>query len=768
MSLPEAKVSLNGTWELRYRPQPAHVVDPAADATPPTSEPITATVPGNVELDLVRAGLLPDPFVGMNVKRLAEFEGYEWWYRRAFDLFAPPPDRRAVLVFEGIDCYAAVWLNGRLLGQTDNMLIPHEFDVTDLLRSGRPNELIVRIGSAVRAARRYTYDPSLSALPVNLESLFVRKAPHMFGWDIAPRVVSAGLWRGVEIQLRPRTRIAEIHYETRARLCVHWQIETDRAELDGLMLRVAGRCGASRFKRTVPARFVAGRTEIGVPDARLWWPAGYGEPDRYDVVVELCCGDDVIDRREDRVALCEIRLHRRTPAGADGEFRFDVNGVPILIKGANWVPLDALHARDADRYEAVLDLFADLGCNMLRCWGGNVYEDHAFFEGCAARGILVWQDFAFACARYPQEPTFLDRVRVEAETIVRRLRKHACIAVWCGDNECDYSYWNDGMDPGTNRLTREVLRQVVVRCDPRRAYLPSSPWLSPDVIETGDEERCVEQHLWGPRDYFKSRFYTESKPHFIGEIGYHGSPSVASIERFIEPGHRWPPLGDEQWILHAADPIGADGPYAYRVALMLKQIRELFGIEPRDLAEFVLASQISQAEAKKFFIEMVRLGKWRRTGLLWWNVIDCWPQFSDAVVDYYFARKLAYPYIRRVQRPVCVMVGEPHDWHCDVVVGNDSRRDAEGTYCVTDADDGRVLLSGEFTAPANANRPLGHVEVSHGEHRCFLIEWDLGGQRSGNHYVLGKPPLSLERYEGWLDRIASLSEPFDWKKHVTG
>ncbi|MBN1341636.1 MAG: glycoside hydrolase family 2 [Phycisphaerae bacterium] len=765
-------LSLNGTWELTYRPEPPGACSDDDAPDWPPGESVAAHVPGNVELDLVRAGRLADPFVGMNVKELRRYEEYEWWYRRRFQAGSPSEAGRAVLVLEGIDCFGTIWLNGHRLGATDNMLIPHEFDVTEHLRSGQENELVVRIGSAVRAARRYTYDPSLQSLPTNLESAFVRKAPHMYGWDIAPRIVSAGLWRGVELQYRPATRIVDVHYrttvqsESRARLHVSWQIESDRVDLGGLTLHMQGQCESSRFEREVPVRFVAGQFVIDVPDARLWWPAGYGPPDRHDFALELRHDGNVLDRRTDRIGLCEIKLIRREPAGPNGEFRFDVNGTPILVKGSNWVPLDAFHSRDAERYERALDLFADLGCNMLRCWGGNVYEDHAFFDLCERRGIMVWQDFAMACGRYPQDPAFLDRLRKEAETIVRRLRNHCCIAVWCGDNECDYSYLWQGLDPASNRITRETLKQVVERCDPWRAYVPSSPWFTPDIVEKRDESRSVEQHLWGPRDYFKSRFYTESTPHFIGEIGYHGSPGAASIRRFIDPDHVWPPRGDEQWILHASDSIGADGPYAYRVELMLNQIRELFGIEPTTLEDFVLASQISQAEAKKFFIEMVRLGKWRRTGLLWWNVIDCWPQFSDAVVDYYFARKLAYSYIKRVQRPMCIMIGEPESWHCRVVAGNDSRSSASGEYRVSDADSGKVLMSGKFGVAANANQELGRLRVSHGEQRCFLIEWDVDGRRHGNHYLLGKPPISLVRYRGWLDRIAALPEPFDWRLHV--
>jgi len=187
---------------------------------------------------------------------------------------------------------------------------------------------------------------------------------------------------------------------------------------------------------------------------------------------------------------------------------------------------------------------------------------------------------------------------------------------------------------------------------------------------------------------------------------------------------------------------------------MAKQIREVFGIEPKNLEDFVLASQICQAEAKKFFVEMVRLKKWRMTGLIWWNVMDCWPQFSDAIVDYSFRRKLAYLYLKRVQRPACIMIGEPENWVCRVVLGNDSREAVQGRFAIRDADTDAILLEGAAEAGPNENRPLGSVPASRGHQKLFLIEWELNGERGFNHYLLGTPPFELGRYRAWLAKLA--------------
>ena len=234
-----------------------------------------------------------------------------------------------------------------------------------------------------------------------------------------------------------------------------------------------------------------------------------------------------------------------------GQFMFKVNGVPILVKGSNWVPADAFHSRDAGRYEKILALFVDLKCNFLRSWGGNVYEDDAFFNICDRNGIMVWQDFAMADAVYPITDDFLDLIRQEAVSVVSKLRNHPSLALWAGDNEVDGAYLFHGLDPAHNKINREVLPQVVFRCDPYRPYLPSSPYISPEVAATGNHQLMPEEHLWGPRDYFKSTYYTEHTAQFVSEIGYHGCPAFPPSSASSTPEHLWPWQNNPQWILHS-------------------------------------------------------------------------------------------------------------------------------------------------------------------------------------------------------------------------
>jgi len=533
------RISLDGDWQLTYFPERKYAVAHPDDLLATGCTAIPARVPGNVELDLVRAGVIPDPFYADNVRHLRPFESYEWWYTREFTVPAgeAADGQRWDLVFAGLDTLATVWVNGVEVGRAANMLIAHRFDVTHALRTepGAVNHIAVRLGSALNHARRFHYDAAAMSWERREEGLFIRKPAHVWGWDIMPRAVSAGIWRSAWLEVRPPDAIEQLYYWTAdvrpsgATLGVRFQFRTASPAPDGFRVRFRGVCdgtgGEHAFEFEWPVEFVAGGCRIPVPGAQLWWPRGYGQPNLYTVTAQLCRGDQVLAERVDRVGIRRLVLDRTETAGApwvprtaaDGpalslskepalspskepalslskglprvdvppdpgsHFLFSVNGVPIMVKGANWVPLDAFHSRDAGRVDRAVALLDDLDCNMIRCWGGNVYEDHRFFDLCDEQGILVWQDFAFACCRYPQTEEFLARVRAEVQAVVEKLRNHPSLALWCGDNEVDMAYVADGLSPEHNRLTREVIPQVVHRCDPYRAYVPSSPHVPPSV-----------------------------------------------------------------------------------------------------------------------------------------------------------------------------------------------------------------------------------------------------------------------------------------------
>ena len=556
-------VMLNGPWTLYYHPEEGALPQTPDELHEADWPRIEAQVPGNVELDLMRAGIEEDPFYDQNLYNFRKYEFYQWWFERAFEAPAEWAGKRCALVFEGLDTYAEVFVNGEKVGEADDMFIPHEFDVTDALNFGAVNALHVRIRSAVNEARKQDFPAALVGCESSDEYTRVRKPSSMFGWDIMPRFVSAGMWRDVRVTARENTRLTQVYIATShlspgsARLTCRVRFETEDPRLEGFSVRVSGRCADSSFCREKPMFFVSGSVDIEVDNPRLWWPAGYGAQNLYDTAVELLKDGEVVDTWPLRVGIRRFEIVNILQPGDAGEFRIICNDTPILAKGSNWVPMDAMHSRDASRVEAALALFRDCRCNIVRCWGGNVYEDHRFFDLCDEYGIMVWQDFAMACAVYPTDAAFVSALEKEATSVVRKLRNHPSILLWAGDNECDEGQVGRGYPNYMSRynpLTREVLPRVVSMNDPWRMFLPSSPYI-PEGIERYE---VPEQHNWGARAYFKDDFYKHSRAHFISECGYHGCPAVLAEK--VHPGRQTHALAEQRFLGDPRHRLPAQGP----------------------------------------------------------------------------------------------------------------------------------------------------------------------------------------------------------------
>lgn len=763
-------IPLNGAWNLAFWPQPETPVTDPARLTALSVDTVPASVPGNVELDLLAAGRIADPMVGNNVYALRKYEGYQWCYSRSFPSPGLKPGQRVELFFRGIDCLATIWLNGRPVGEADNMLIEHGYDVTELLRPGSDNTLQVILRSAVIEAQNYPLGALGMRVDGNSESEPIRKAPHAYGWDIMPRLVSAGLWRGVELRVLDPVRFEDVHWmtvrvdraEKSADLYADFQLRVPFSMIDGLRVRASlRRNGREVLERVDPLLSYSGRVALRVEGADLWWPRGYGAASLYDAELQVVdAAGRVLASRTARIGLRTVQLDHTdiTTPQNPGRFCFVVNGERIFIRGSNWVPLDALHSRDAAHLAGALELACELNCNMLRCWGGNVYEDDAFFDACDAQGILVWQDFAMGCTLYPQNRDFAAKVEQEVRSVVRRLRSHPCVALWSGNNEDDVSLnWQLGafnVDPNRDLISRTTIPAVLYELDPTRPYLPSSPYVSPAYYARGNRGNFLpEDHLWGPRGYYKADFYTKSAAQFVSEIGYHGCPNRSSLEAMFDKGFVYPWTKgfawNDEWLTKSVRKLPLSQTTQGRNDLMLSQIRILFGEVPTDLDSFILASQCVQAEAMKFFVESWRAAKFDRTGIIWWNLRDGWPIISDAVVDYYNSRKLAFYFLKNVQQDVCLVVNDPVDGRYPLVAVNDTLAPAQGSVRVTDLASGRELFSGGFCVAANARQQVAELAQLGGQ-GMLLIGYECAGQRRANHYLYGAPPFDLRSYLGLL------------------
>jgi beta-mannosidase len=755
---------------------------------------MAATVPGNVEIDLQREGLIGDPYPPDDARAMRSWELVDdWEYETLFD--APPlhGGEKVDLVLEGVDTIADVLLNGEKILRCENMFVPHSCDVTRKLNL-RENRLCVRIRSPELFARRFSYPPVQVMREHREASLRMRKARHMWGWDNAPRLVSAGLWRPVRLTVHPAIRFAEVYAYTqkvmgdRAAIGVNWAIETPDLDLSSYRGRmILSFEGTAALERDFDVDFVAGRVtqELPVSPDRLWWPRGYGKPNLHDLHLLLYRGAEVVAEWTSKFGIREINLVRTevTNEKGEGEFVFKCNGEKIYVCGTNWKPLDALHSRAGGKVRRALDLCLDLNCNMVRIWGGGIYEDHDFFDYCDRNGLLVWQDFMFACEVPPQDAAFKEAVAREAEIIIKRLRNHPSLALWCGDNENDMTvFWGlyvpPAFMPSHNEITRQVLPAAVRTHDPYRCFMESSPYIS-DVlardrwtegIAKGVERLLLspEQHIYATgKEGFRS-LYARSHAHFVSETGsfYFNAMSQSPdiVERELPRARRlwnYDTAGGFQY----AEYHQYDGYFLAWKEAAQRELRALFGhdfpLEP--WADLALGLNIVVGDLLKFAIEHFRIRKWRKTGVVWWSLSDMWPMgFNYSVVDSNFRPKQpVYDWIRQSQQALCLMAeGAPDGRSLNLFAANDTLEEQRGRYRIWSRDlDGAATecAAGEFSARGNATSMLEPLPLAT-KRSLLIFEWTANGQTGRNHLVCGQPPFPFEAYREWCVYLEGLNE----------
>lgn len=766
--LSASDISLDGIWKLSYRHQ-----QEGGEWTI-----LEAPVPGDTNEALVKAGVLPDPKVGTNVFVHLPAEQYEWKYERTFSGVLPEQGGRQILQFDGVDTRAEYFLNGERLGASDNMFIPVSFNVTGKLKS--ENKLVVHIRSILGSGE-------LGVLGRNriggTDGEYVRKAQHSFGWDIMPRLVSSGIWKSVTLRNLPAVCFDGFNFFVRqvdakartAQYLVDYQITAPWRYLHRAKLRFTlSRNGkvADRFENVI--HFYQTRANYrSVRNADLWWPRDAGESALYEAKAEFVDEDGrVLATDVRKVGLRTIRLERENYLGDDhpGTFRFIVNGEPIYMHGCDITPMDAQHAHDREHVRKCCEMLVDLNCNMVRSWGGGVYEDDAFFDFCDAHGILVWQDFSMGNIQPVQRDDFAKAIEAEATAVVKRLRWRPSLALWCGNNEIDRSMagsWGEwAPNPDEERISREVLPRVLREFDPFTPYLASSPLWDAEAAalaakipsaNRGSERRILSQdHLWGPRArYFKGPFWTNSVCTFVSETGVHGCPNYASLKRMMtsEGLYPWPDKANKfkfnaEWRCKAVssypDQTGfADG----RNALMSHQVKTFFGSVPDDLETYVDQSQIYQAEALKCWVAAFRCRKGRTWGMLWWNLRDGWPILSDGVVDYYFGKKRAYETLKSIQQPQLVHL-------CDgylrgIYAVNDRLYPVKGRVKVMDAESKKILFEGMVSIGANATVRVMDDPALAGQ-GALVIEYTFENAPRRNVCLYGEPPFDYKKVSEWL------------------
>jgi beta-mannosidase len=635
-------IELNGDWRMKQTK--------AKDWLP-------AKVPGSVYLDLLNAGRIPDPFYGDNELRVFDVAMHDYEYERTFTvdpgLFQCD---KVVLVCRGLDTLADIEINGQFVAHTENMHRTYEFDVKRWLRVG-DNTIRIVFHSPLRYVMEanerdplWGADESVPGFP------HLRKGHYMFGWDWGPKIPDLGIWRDIFIRGYSLARLADVridqhHADGAVSVDVHVAVDQWAADPVNLVVDITAPDGEVWSQRVHAA--ATNKLSFPLEHPQLWWPAGYGEQPLYRVNVRIERGEETLDERQLRIGLRTMRLIRESDQWGES-FLFEVNGVRIFARGANYIPEDnLLGRRSPERTRRLLEDAVAAHFNFIRVWGGGLYPEDYFYDLCDELGLIVWQDFMFACAVYRMTPEFEENVRQEAVDNLRRLRHHASLGLICGNNEMELAWveWpfpkSDDLRADYLRLFEEVLAEVARREAPQVDYWPASPSSGGGFDNPNDENRG-DVHYWDVWHGLKP--FTEYRKfhfRFCSEFGFQSFPSIKTIESFTELEDR----NIFSYVMENHQKNGsANGKILYYMAQNFRY--------PKNLAALVYTSQILQAEAIKYGVEHWRRNRGRCMGAIYWQLNDCWPVASWSSIDYYGRWKALHYFAKRFFDPILVSACE--------------------------------------------------------------------------------------------------------------
>jgi len=669
-----------------------------------------ASVPGTVHTDLLAAGLIPDPSTGMAESDVQWIEQQQWAYRRTFTVPGQLlKERNVELIAEGLDTYAKIYCNGKSIGKTEDMFIPHRLPIKRALKAGK-NTLEIIFDSPVDRCR--ALERRHGALRVSHEPhrVYARKAQYSFGWDWGPKLTTSGIWRGIRLEAWSAARLDHpvVRTQSIAARDAMLEIATTlvRADRSPFLLRLFVGGHGWHVEREVTVRSSSVRLPVLVPSPHLWWPNGQGEQSLYSAVFTLLnAAGEVLDEQEVQFGIRNVRLVQ----GRDQEgesFIVEINGRKVFCKGADWIPSDNFLPRvSQETIERLLTMARDAHMNMLRVWGGGVYEDERFYTACDRLGLMVWQDFMFACGEYPHQNWFLRTVRDEATKTVRRLRNHPCIALWCGNNECEWMFCSanptktpDDMHGAS--IFRTLLPDVVHREDGTRPYWRSSPFGKGPP----NDQRSGNHHQWevwaGWKDYPE---YRHDKARFVTEFGFQAPATLRTWHETLHPSECSP---SHPTVEHHNKQVEGQ-------ERLMRFVTAHFAA-PATFTEWIRRCQLVQAEALKCAVEHWRRRKFHTAGALFWQLNDCWPVTSWSVIDSGLRPKPAYFFARRFFAPVLLSF-KNNGSGIEAWLANDTSEPVGGTLTLQFRDlqaSSHVLIQEHVQVPANASRLVAVLAMS--------------------------------------------------------
>jgi beta-mannosidase len=596
---------------------------------------LPATVPGTVHTDLLANGIIEDPFYRDNEKKVQWIEKENWVYRTEFIIENSEKNRD--LVFEGLDTYAKVFINGQNVLNAENMFMGYRIQkINKYFKKGNNIlEIFFRSPIAIEdsLAKIFYEQTGIKKLP-ETGRIFTRKAAYHYGWDWSPRLVTCGIWRDVYMEVYEDVKINNVFVNQRinedyTKATLGFNVELNTADTEGFEIEVLNK--EDKSINTFPGK---DNISITVDNPKLWWSNGAGEPYIYKYEIVLKKGEKVFDRKSVNTGIRKIELIQEQDA-AGKSFYFKLNGVPVFMKGANYIPADNFLPRvTKEKYKALIKVAKETNMNMLRVWGGGIYEDEEFYEQCDANGILVWQDFMFACAMYPWDKDFLTKVNEEAEYNTKRLRNHPSVAMWCGNNEIDEGWKNWGWQNnyseeqkkliwnGYQKVFQQLLPEIVNKNTDGTPYVSTSPqigWGHKESMFQGDS------HYWGVW-WGMERFDTLEKkvPRFMSEYGFQGFPDTSTINKFTEEKDRY--LFSDVLKVHQKHPTGFEN---------LTKYMAMYNLKTEDYNTYIKNTQDLQTLCLKTAIEAQRRSMPYCMGTLLWQFNDCNPVISWSILDYY-------------------------------------------------------------------------------------------------------------------------------------
>lgn len=709
---------------------------------------LPATVPGLATQDLLRAGRIADPYFADQALAARWVEEQDFVYTRRFIL--RPQDleetSRARIVFDSLDTFAAVFVNGECVARHENQFRRLFVDVTDVLRPG-DNWIAVAFEASWLATVRRA-GPELPHWNAPWERLYVRKSQMSFGWDWATRVPTVGIAGPVHLELGRGVFADDL-----------WLVGHPIGEAGGSIAAHADYLPHESFEAEV-ALFLDGEEQVReyvafhaghpqtvtlsdtLPGARRWRPHERGPAHLYAAELRVTRAGRVVHTLRGRVGIRSVALDLGREGARD--FRLLVNGEPLFVKGENWIPMDLLHTRTSDaELRAYLELLVAGGVNLVRVWGGGILERRAFYEICDELGLLVWQDFPYACGVYPNSEAFLAEARVEAEDIVRRLRSHPSVALWCGNNENEVLAERQRPKLRRHPIFYDILPDVLARLDPDRPYWPGSPAsVSPD--EPPDSPREGDRHDWDVWYGWRGNELVGDEARFCSEFGVQALPQRESLETFLPEEDLWSPGAVSS--RHGASPGALLARHGAQLDKLLS--RSSAYAYPRSLDAFIAASQALQADT---IGRMVQHHRARGSGgLILWNYTSAWPSVCWALVDWYRRPKQAFYAAQRAFRPIALAL-EPTDTTLrsfTARVSLDRRLQLTGTITLAL----RHLGTGEVVEEQSAPVSLTGPGTSH------ALDLSLSAARAPEHHALVATLSYRTRVTG-RERVTSITAP---------